>query len=72
MFLCGLKGNVSYKLIDTFGQKAFFDLLSGSVTANLPTVFMAMQKPELRSMALQWAWMALRREQKGLVFSTVA
>lgn len=65
VFLCGLKGNVSYRLIDTIGRISFFDLLSESITANLPTVFMAMQKPELRSIALQWAWLALRREQKG-------
>ncbi|HUD29003.1 MAG TPA: NYN domain-containing protein [Novosphingobium sp.] len=64
VFLCGLEGRVSYKLIDTVGRHAFFNLLDEAVLENLPSIFMALDKPELRAMALQWAWLAMRRERK--------
>ena len=61
VFICGREGSVSAKLIQTVGRKSFFDLLAEPIVTSLPTVFMAMQNPELRSVALQWAGLAMRR-----------
>lgn len=60
VFLCGRWGRVSHKLIETVGKDAFFNLLDDAVVKNLPSVFMAMKKPEIRNLTLQWAWLALK------------
>jgi uncharacterized LabA/DUF88 family protein len=65
VFICGREGSVSTKLIKTVGGNSYFDLLAEPIVTSLPTVFMAMQRPELRSMALQWVGLAMRREQGG-------
>lgn len=61
VFLCGLRQNVSYRLTRALPEDSFFDLGKDAILQNLPTVFMALKKPEFRRFALQWAWLALRR-----------
>lgn len=63
VFLCGLGGNVSYRLIEAVGPDAFFDLLDPSFVDNLPAVFMGMVDADIKPTALQWAWLAMRRKQ---------
>ena len=63
VFLCGREGEVSQKLIETVGRDAFFNILDDAVVKNLPTVFMAMKKPELRNLSLQWAWLELKNSR---------
>ena len=65
VFLCGIEGRVSYRLINAVKEKSFFNLKEEPILQNLPTVFMALDQPELREVALQWAWLALRREAIG-------
>lgn len=65
VFICGIEGRVSYRLINAVGEKSFFNLKEEPILQNLPNVFMALDKPELREVALQWAWLALRRKVVG-------
>lgn len=62
-FLCGLDESVSHAIKDAVGNQSFFNMRDEKLLQNLPTVFMAMEDPSLRQLALQWAWLALRREQ---------
>lgn len=64
VFLCGLRECVSWKLIDTVGEASFFDLGDANLLDQLPTVFMALERPELRKMALQWAWLGYLKTGK--------
>jgi uncharacterized LabA/DUF88 family protein len=64
-FLCGLRDKVSSRLTKSLPQSSFFDLSKDAILQNLPTVFMTLKKPEIRSSALQWAWLALRREAES-------
>ncbi len=63
VFLCGIKKDVSRRLVDALPKDAFFDLNKNAILKNLPTVFMTLNEPpEARRAALQWAWLALQRE----------
>ncbi|MDT0506928.1 NYN domain-containing protein [Novosphingobium sp. MMS21-SN21R] len=64
VFLCGLEGSVSYRLIRAAGRDAFFDLTGPQMLASLATVFMAAKKPSMRVMALQWAFLAMTRARR--------
>lgn len=64
VFLCGLEGRVSHRLIESAGRDAFFDLTSRQILSNLPSVFMAAKKPATREMVLQWAFLAMMRERR--------
>lgn len=64
VFLCGLHGSVSKRLISSAGRDAFFDLASRPVLSNLPSVFMTAKDPAKRAMALQWAYLALMQERR--------
>ncbi len=65
VFLCGLEGRVSYRLIHSAGRDAFFDLASPEMLSSLPTVFMAAKNPALREVALQWAFLAMLRARRA-------
>jgi hypothetical protein len=65
VFLCGLEGRVSYRLIHSAGRDAFFDLASQRMLASLPSVFMAAKNPAMREMTLQWAFLAMMRERRA-------
>ena len=65
VFLCGLKGNVSYRLIEAAGHDAFFDLKNQQILDSLPSVFMAAKRPMTRELALQWALLAMLRERRA-------
>jgi uncharacterized LabA/DUF88 family protein len=65
VFLCGLKGNVSYRLIEAAGHDAFFDLKNQQILDSLPSVFMAAKRPMTRELALQWAFLAMLRERRA-------
>jgi len=62
VFLCGIRKNVSRRLVNSLPLDSFFDLSKDAILKNLPAVFMTLQKPETRRAALQWAWLALQRE----------
>jgi hypothetical protein len=65
VFLCGLEGRVSYRLIHSAGHDAFFDLASQWMLASLPSVFMAAKDPAMRERALQWAFLGMMRERRS-------
>jgi uncharacterized LabA/DUF88 family protein len=65
VFLCGLQGNVSNRLIRAAGRDAFFDLTSQQVVDSLPTVFMAASGGVTRELALQWTFLAMLRERRA-------
>lgn len=65
VFVCGLEGRVSYRLIQSAGRDAFFDLASPQLLASLPSVFMAAKNPGMREIALQWAYLAMMRERRA-------
>lgn len=64
VFLCGLEGHVSYRLIKAAGRDAFFDLASRQMLDSLPSVFKAANNPAIRKMALQWAFLAMLRQRR--------
>jgi uncharacterized LabA/DUF88 family protein len=64
-FLCGMRKNVSSRLVNALSRDSFFDLSEDAILKNLPAIFMTLQKPETRRAALQWAWLALRREAES-------
>lgn len=65
VFVCGLEGRVSYRLIKSAGRDAFFDLANERLLASLPSVFIAAKNPAMRDVALQWAYLAMMRERQA-------
>ena len=66
VFLCGLKGKVSHRLIKAVGgNDAFFDLSSQRLLHSLPTVFMAAGGAITRELALQWTYLAMEQERRA-------
>jgi uncharacterized LabA/DUF88 family protein len=61
VFLCGLEGNVSYRLIDAVGHHAFFDFKNQRILDSLPSVFMAANSPMTPELALQLTFLAMQR-----------
>ena len=65
VFFCGLTEKASPRLKDVLPRSSIFDLGVDAILQNLPSVFMDLKKPEFRTLALQWAWLALRRESEN-------
>lgn len=65
VFVCGLEGSVSYRLIEAAGRDAFFDLASPHILKRLPSVFMTANDRAKRMMALQWTFLALLCQRRA-------
>ena len=65
VFLCGLGGSVSNRLIKAVGRDAFFDLTRQQLLDSLPSVFMAAKGGLTRDLALQWTFLAMLHERRS-------
>ncbi|WP_165839077.1 NYN domain-containing protein [Roseicella frigidaeris] len=65
VFLCGLEGNVSDRLIEAAGNDAFFNLTSQRMLDRLPTLFMAAKGGMTRELALQWTFLSMLHERRA-------
>jgi uncharacterized LabA/DUF88 family protein len=64
VYICGLRRNVSNRLTDALSDNAFFDMSREAIINNICSVFMTVEKPEMRALALQWTWLAIQRESE--------
>jgi uncharacterized LabA/DUF88 family protein len=65
VFLCGLKGEVSHRLIEAAGHDKFLDLASPKMLESLPSVFMAAKGGMARKTLLQWTFLAMLHERRA-------
>lgn len=62
VFLCGIKGKVSNRLIKCVGEDNFFNLDTDYMKEGYASVLMSLKESKFKEILLQWAWLKYIRQ----------